>query len=290
MKTLTEFGLSENEVLVYCEALKHSESSPYSLAQSTGVPRTTVYDVLMSLSLKGLVELKQSDGFSKQQTRVTAKNPSTLRTILQEKRKELIQTEVDVLEILPLLKGEFHGEEANADFQFFPGIEGAKKVLFGEDEDQMDVPIHVFDNLMPMDAFGSKETDEGVDETKKFRLHAKHKIKEVFVLNDWTKHVLTYQYHRDPDYIVYREMRYLDNPILKFNQRFAIKGTRIMIGCAHEDEVWGLIINSKSLSDMMESIFKFIWQQALPVTPKFVESLGVDDYVEYEKRLGHRKL
>jgi predicted DNA-binding transcriptional regulator len=225
VKALTSFGLTENEIVIYTEALKLEESSPFGLAKATGIPRTTVYDVLTGLSLKGLVELRQSDGISKQQTRIKAKNPSVLRKILREKRKELTGVEIDILEILPQLKGDYHGVESHADFQFFPGIEGAKRVLFGEEQDEVDVPVVVFDNQMPMDAFGSKEMDESVDVDNRFRLRASTQGRELFILTEWTKHVLSYQYHRDPNYITARQLRYLEHPVLHFNQRIAIKGT-----------------------------------------------------------------
>lgn len=282
-KALSSFGLSDNEIAVYCEALKHNESSPFSLAQATGIPRTTVYDVLMGLSLKGLVQLQQSDGFSKQQTKIKANNPSILRQILREKRRKLTSVEVDILDILPMLKSDFHGEQAHADFQFFPGIEGAKKVMYGENSDQIDVPIYVFDNQMPMDAFGAKEMDEYVDRSSAFRKNNVHKNKELFVLSDWTKHATVYQHHRNPNYLSSQDLRFLDHPALDFNLRLVIKETRLLITCAHEEEVWGLIINSKALSSMLLSLFEFLWLQSTPVTTELVESWAGEDYLEFER-------
>jgi hypothetical protein len=282
-KALKNFGLSEKEIAVYCESLKHQESSPFTLAQATGIPRTTVYDVLMSLSLKGLVQLNQSDGFSKQQTRIKANNPSVLRQILRQKRKDLTRTEVDIVSILPLLKGDFHGSEPHADFRFFPGIEGAKTVMYGEHADEVDVPIYVFDNQMPMDAFGAKEMDDYVDRSNAFRKKTVHKNKEIFILTDWTKHATVYQQHRNPNYLASQELRFLDNPILDFNLRLAIKETRLLITCAHEDEVWGLIINSKALSSMLHSIFEFMWLQSTPVTAELVQSWAGEDSIEFER-------
>ena len=114
LETLKRFGLSENETKVYLESLKHNETSPFQLSKATGIPRTTVYDVVMELSLKGLIELEQSDGIQKQQTKIRAKNPSILRTILQGKRKELTSLELDILNFLPNLKADFHQNKVNA--------------------------------------------------------------------------------------------------------------------------------------------------------------------------------
>lgn len=281
-QALKNFGLTENEILIYTHALQSKESSPYSLSQSTGIPRTTVYDVLMGLSLKGLVELQQSDGLTKQQTRVKAKNPSTLRTILQNKRKDLTAIEVDIVEILPLLKGEYHTDSANADFQFYPGIEGAKKVYFSETADQPHLQTFVFDNQMPMDTFGNQETNQLIDVQIQSKKNNQPKNKVLFVLNDWTRHVISYQYQRDPDYIHYQELRYLDNLMLVFNQHIAITGTHIRVTCAHDEEIWGMVINSKALSTMFTSIFQILWSQAQPVTAEFMASLGKNEYYQLE--------
>ena len=86
-KVLLDFGLSESEIKVYLECLKETDLGPFKLANLTGIPRTTVYEILTSLALKGLVELEHSDGFTKKQTKVKAKNPTTLREMVRNKKK-----------------------------------------------------------------------------------------------------------------------------------------------------------------------------------------------------------
>jgi hypothetical protein len=274
---LEKFGLSDNEIKVYVEALKHAQTSPYELAKFTGIPRTSVYDILTALALKGLVELSQSDGLQKQQTKIKAKNPSYLRNILWQKRSELIRTETDIIEILPELKGFYHKQEANADFQFYPGIDGVKKVTIEED-DGIDLPLLAWDKLMPMDIFGSEQMDKSVAKDTKQRLEMKHKIKELIPLNDWTKHVLSYQIGRDPEYLTAREVRAIDNPIFNQITRISIKDTRIRITCAENEEVWGIVINSKALSQSLAALFQLTWQLATPVTHDIVKSWGKNEF------------
>jgi sugar-specific transcriptional regulator TrmB len=100
-QVLEQFGLSTNEATVYQSALSLGETSPFKIAKSTGIARTTVYAVLTDLALKGLVELESATGLMKQQTKVRAKNPSALREILWKKRESLVKQEVDIVEILP---------------------------------------------------------------------------------------------------------------------------------------------------------------------------------------------
>ncbi|MBU1085082.1 MAG: helix-turn-helix domain-containing protein [Candidatus Beckwithbacteria bacterium] len=283
-KTLSRFGLTNNEILIYVEALKQGEASPFKLSQLTKVPRTTVYDVLTSLSLKGLIEMTQSDGLQKQQTKIRAKNPSELRKIIQTRKEQLTSLETDVLEILPQLKGDYHQDEPNADFKFYPGIKGATKVFFEEDKDQVDLPVYCWTHLMPMDVFGSIKMNQNVLKETKFRLQAKTKVKEIIPLNNWTKHVISYQDGQDSNYLDAREVRYLDNPIFKQYARLAIKGTRVRITCAHNDEVWGLIINSQALSKSLQSIFELTWQMSTPLTKKMIKSWDENEFLKQEKK------
>jgi len=272
IKTLKRFGLSENEIVIYREILKHDEVSPY------------VYDVMMELSLKGLIKLEQSDGFTKQQTRIRANNPSVLRTLLQKKRRDLASLEFDLLNFLPELKEDFHKDKVNADFQFFPGIEGAYKVYFDKMEAESNLPVFVWNLELPMDIFGRKEMNKLVQQEIEMRKKSKYPIKELMPLNDWTKHVLTYQTGINPLYVSTWEMRYIDKPSFELNQRISIVGDWIRMICAKDEEVWGLKVHSQMLAQSLKSIFLLTWELGVPITLDVVKSWGVNEFAEFEQR------
>lgn len=283
-RILKNFGLSENEIRVYLESLKHEELTPYKISKATGIPRTTVYDVLMNLSLKGLVELEQSDGFTKQQTLVRAKNPSALRKILQKNRHDLLKLETDIINILPRLKADYHKSKPNTDFQFYPGVEGFKEVYLTEKMIDVDTQIYTWDCLMPMDVIGSEEMNRLVSEIDQKRRSYKHKSKELIAWSDWSRHVLSYQFTRDNKYLDVREVRYLDNPAFDLSVEINLIGTQVRISCAKEDEVWGMVINSKALSNSLKAIFQVQWMTATPVTVKMVKSWGPNEMLKFQKK------
>lgn len=293
LEALKKFGLSKNEAVVYLESLKKDELSPFQIAKLTKIPRTTVYDILMTLSLKGLVELEQSDGFKKQQTLVRAKNPSIMRAILQNKRKELIETESDIVNILPMLKEDFHKDKSNADFRFYPGIKGAKKVYFEsinfETLDQFD-NIYAWDMQLPMDAFGIDAMNMDISENNVKKTQLKIKTKELMPLNDWTKHVMTYQVQRDPTYLNHTEYHAIENPAFNIFARLQIAGNYIWITCVHEKETWGLIIKSKHLSLTLKSIFLQNWAYSIPIDKKIIDSWGENPFVKSLDKSTHKKL
>jgi predicted transcriptional regulator len=284
IKALKEFGLTDNEISVYIESLKHDELSPYQISKITGIPRTTVYDVVMGLALHGLVELEQSDGFTKQQTRVRAKNPSEIRKILEKRRKKLTKIEYDLLNFYPLLKSDYHGEKANADFQFFPGIKGAQKVYLEEDEDGIDIPVNVITKVMPMDIFGKELVNKDVESKIEHRRNMSSKLRELFPLNEWSKHVMTYQKSVNDEYFDIVEMAYIDNPLFDFYHRLSIKGNQVRIVCEEDDEVWGLIITSDSLAKSFNSLFEVLWSFSSLVTEDTLIRWGKNYMGEWDKR------
>lgn len=287
LKVLKQFGLSDNEAKVYVESLKKEELSPFQISKITDIPRTTVYDVLMSLSLKGLVELDQSDGFQKQQTKVRAKNPSVLRKILQEKREETFKVEAQVTEILPELKGFFHKEESNADFKFYPGIEGVRKLYFSIDNNDVEVEQWSWTQLMPLDVFGSSKLNQDIKKSTLLRKQKGGQARELVPLNSWTKHVLSYQYSLDKNYISTREFRFIESPLFECFLDFVIKGDFVKIACADGEEVWGLSIRSKALAKTLKSIYALTWAMGTPITANLIESWGENEFLKAQK--GNKK-
>ena len=282
-KTLSEFGLSNNETFVYLEAIKHTEISPFKLARLTKIPRTTVYDVMMTLALKKLITIKTSQGLEKQQTWIVAKNPSVLRETIFKRREELVRLEVDVVDVLSDLKNEFLPHENNATQQFYPGKEGIKRAYALLNNVPHDVQIYYFDHMMSMDTLGKEYINKEVSQTLKGR-EIKKRVKTLMPLNNWTRHVLSYQYGRNKSYIDYHEYRYIENPVFELHHDMYIFLDKIIMVVAKDDEIWASILTSKLIARSFTSIFQTLWQNATPMTEKFVKSLGENAFLREEKR------
>lgn len=281
-QTLSEFGLSDNEIKIYVEAVKHKEISPYKLSKLVNLPRTTVYDVMTNLALKKLITIKTSQGLEKQQTWIIAKNPSVLRDILRAKYQDLTRLEVDIVDILPQLKSDYLAHQNNADFKFYPGIDGVKKVFEIINAASTKTQVYLWDHQMPMDTLGkeyiNKDLQRGLNQRAK-----KYPIKTIIPLNEWTKHVLTYQYQRNHEYIKRHNFRYIEKSGFTLYQDIYLFLDRMAVTMAKDNEVWGLVIKSNLLVKSFRAIFDFMWQQAVPVTKEFVESLGINEFLKEEK-------
>lgn len=277
-KVLTEFGLNDNERILYLAAIKERETTPYKLAKTTNIPRGTVYDTLTSLSLKGLIEMIHPGTYEKQQTRIRAKNPSIIREIIRKRQKELTLLETEVVEILPFLKSEFKSTTDDSNFQFYPGISGAKEV-YKLDNLPANVPHYQITNETPMDAVGSTFTNNEVDKEMDALSAQKVRNKELIQLNEWTQHVVSYQYGRNKKYLEEQEVRYIDDPIFDIKLNIGIRENRVSIMNLDGNEAYGLVVHSESLARSLTSIFLLIWRGATPITTEMVENWGYNRFL-----------
>lgn len=85
---LTEIGLSKYEACAYLALLGHDDSTAVEIADRAGVPRQRIYDVLLSLRDKNLVEIR--DG---RPARHTARPPAVALPALLEARRRAQEIE-----------------------------------------------------------------------------------------------------------------------------------------------------------------------------------------------------
>ncbi|MCA9392324.1 hypothetical protein KC614_03930 [candidate division WWE3 bacterium] len=282
LETLLDFGLTEKEAVVYLACLKEETSTPFTLAKKTKIPRTSIYDIISSLALKGLLTLKTSDGFTKQQTLIRANNPSVLREVIRQKHQKLNELELDIVNILPRLREDYHRGSTDSNFEYLAGIEGARETLIREEQAMTTTKtdVLIITQLLPMDIFGMQPLNTDVDVT----LQAGVQKLKIIPLNDWSKHVLGYQYGRNASYVTQNQIRYVDELKFKIELRMTIIGEYIYKTCAEKDEVWGMIIKSKAYANTLRGMFHEVWKTATPVTEEFVQSLGENDMLKQERK------
>lgn len=119
-KILIDLGLTENEAKVYVAALSLGPSAILKIAQAAEIKRTTVYFVVESLKLKGLMTVAVR-GFKKL---YVAENPAKLETILENRRALLAKTLPEFASLYNLKGGE-------STIKYYEGLAGIKSVYEG---------------------------------------------------------------------------------------------------------------------------------------------------------------
>lgn len=119
-KVLQEIGLGDNEAQVYFASLSLGPSTVLAISRASRVKRTTVYSVIESLKMKGLMaeELK---GFK---TIYVASAPEKLREVL-DKRKNILDEHFDELKTL------YNLNDQEGTIRYYEGLESVKSVYDG---------------------------------------------------------------------------------------------------------------------------------------------------------------
>jgi hypothetical protein len=188
--------------------------------------------------------------------------------------------EADVLQFLPALRSDFLSNGTSPQIEFFEGIEGMKKIYLTDNELLHQYEVCSFENLMPVDVMSHKDINNDIDTVRKEEKASIYNSRDILVLNDWGRHVLTFQCNRNPDYLDHGEKRYVDDIGVEFKGRIAIAGNFVRYTTSSDDEVWGISINSKSLAQTLKAVFELVWVNAKVVTQELVDSWGENELLK----------
>ena len=122
---LTKLGLTENEIAVYVALLKSGPSLASAIAESTGLHRTHVYDILRALMKRELVfyAIRENRKYFE------AKQPERLLMLLKEKEEELKQYEANLTAVIAELTKAAATPTRKIKAFVYQGKEGFKSLL-----------------------------------------------------------------------------------------------------------------------------------------------------------------
>jgi sugar-specific transcriptional regulator TrmB len=236
--SLREFGLSNNEALVYLSILSLGPSSVQNIAKNSKIKRTTVYSILENLKEKGLV-ITQVVGLKKM---FTAEKPNKLINIIEQKKERLI-------EVLPELNALNNLETGESFIKYYEGINGV---------------LSVYDNITD----GLKNGDDYliISNMEKFldinKSYFEKHIKKRSNLKLNTRAILV-------DNTASRTYRELENKTkmkIKFLQKninltanLVILPTKVII-TQLVNPIMCIIIENKSIVQMQKEQFEIIWK------------------------------
>lgn len=124
LKKLEKSGLSDKEALIYLSLLELGGAYPSKIAEYSGLNRSTVYMVLLNLSVRGLVnEIEKKNKLFYQ-----IENPNRLIKYTKSKLS-IIENEIEQAEkILPEIEGLFTAMGYKPKVTYFEGLEGVLQV------------------------------------------------------------------------------------------------------------------------------------------------------------------
>lgn len=240
---LIEFGLSEKEATIYLALLELEIAVVSDIAKETSINRSSTYVVLESLKKKGLVDASEN----KKVIRYSPTNPEMFLYEAENKAKVAQKIKDQIISIVPELKALHKGTKHKPKVKVYEGKEGIKSVywdiLYTEEAKDLKTfsdPVTIFKMFPNFMENSNERANKGI------KMYAIAPItKELFKI---------------PKPPAIDEMIVIPKDKFKSTNNVAIYGNKI--GLISPKEEFGILIESKELSEAMRNIFDLAWEEA----------------------------
>lgn len=249
LEKLKKMGFSEKEAIVYTHLIRLGSQPVSVIAERAEINRTTTYDIIESLTKKGLVSSIKKDGI----TYFKALDPKELLNYLEREKVEYVkkiekqQKEID--ELLPALISLENPESTKPKVSFYEGEKGMRQAY--EDTLTSSETILAYANVEDMhkglpNFFPEYYQRRGVEK----KIH----IKCIAPDNKTSK-----ERHKK-DKQENREMLLIPEKEYSFSPEINIYDDKVLF--ASWREKMAIIIKSKEIADFHKKMYKLCWKQA----------------------------
>ncbi len=242
-KSLLGIGFSQKEAAVYLALLELGKRTVTPIARKAGINRTTVYDILDSLSAKGLVSISGKQPLQE----YVAESPDKIIRLLEDKIKKDQSELQQAQSLVPQLKS-MHNVSDRPKVRFYEGTEGLQQVY--EDTLTSHEPIRAYatydnmENALPgyFPKYFYRRASKGIP------------IRAIF------PHTRAGLELSKQDKEQLRETAIVPQESFYFTPEINIYDNKVMI--ASWKEKLGITIESNEIADAMKKIFELSWAEA----------------------------
>lgn len=234
---LVDFGLTQKQAKVYLASLELGSASVQDIAQQANIERTNTYDSIKSLIEKKMMSITTVG--KKQQ--YSAESPVVLERILEERKMELV-------ELLPELQSINNLSQNKPKIRYYPGVEGFKTVYADTLTCQDKAMFGIFAMKDFLEVAGREFLDRMVEGRVKRGINLKvirSREREVAGIYPGAKYEL-------------RELRFAPTGMIFPITTFVYDNKVIYL--SSKKETFGLIIESKDITEAHKNYFEALWQ------------------------------
>ncbi len=250
---LAKTGLSEKEAQIYAFLIENGGAFPTVIAEGTGLNRTTIYKILATLSVRGLVtELEKSKKIYYQ-----AENPKSLdrftdsQITIAKRQKESLE------QIMPVLDGLFRSSPNKPTVRFFEGKSGILSVYSDHIADNKKYEMLAFSNTSDLVNFMPDDFKEKYLKTKlKIGITTRAVLPDLEIDIKYNE-----SYYKNFPKNLQPKLKHIPRKMFPFKSEITIYGeNRVSIINFNEPNLTGTIIEDQIIHDMMKMIFELSWQ------------------------------
>lgn len=241
--SIQSFGFSEKETIVYIALLELGKGTVRQISSKAGINRTTSYDILGSLTNKGLVTISGKEPKSE----YIAEAPIAIMVYLKkvaEQTANYIKKSKTIIPELELL----HAKQNRPRIRFYEGIDGLEHVY--EDTLTSTEPIRAYASVEDI----RPTLPHYFPEYYKRRAKKGIRIRAIFPESPEAKE----RARLDQEEI--RESLLVPREKFGFHPEINIYDNKVMI--ASWREKLGIIIESSEIADAMKKIYELAWAEA----------------------------
>ncbi len=248
-------GLSEKGAFVYLALLELGGAFPSRIAKHTKLKRSTVYEVLDNLAIKGLVsELQKHNKYF-----YSVEHPKRLINFSQRSITRAEENNQKLKELLPDLEGLYIGATSKPKVSYFEGADGVMEIYDDHVATNIKYEMLGFVNVSEIMKFLPQ---------KKYRDYVRVKermgVASRGIIPD-TKEDRAYKNtaYKGIKKKILPEVRYIPKEEFPWKGDITIYGTnKISIISFDEQRVSGIVIESNTIYQMMRMVFELAWKGA----------------------------
>lgn len=245
-ETLKKLGLTDYEAKVYLALLEIGEGTSGDILKKADIHTGKVYEILESLKNKGLIsEIKKNNIRN-----YSATEPKRILDYLNKKKQDVVKTEKQVLNIMPLLLEKVKSaSKKTIKFEVYTGFEGFKTVFLKEIEKySSNTEVLVF-GIQPKVNY-----DKKIRDFFKYKVYPERKRKKV--LTKKIKDINTRKIKSSSNYP--KRVKYLDYKSMTIVE---IYKDLVLIESYLENPII-LSIESEEVAKSFKHQFEMLWKMA----------------------------
>lgn len=253
VRKLQQSGLSDKESSIYCALLESGGAFPSKISELTKLNRTTVYKVLDTLTIKGLVtQLEKRKKFFYQ-----VESPKNLERFVSSKMT-IAKREIDHLHtLLPDLEGLFVNTPNKPVVRFFEGQDGILNVYNDHVTDVEKYEMLAFSNTADLMQFLPEDfRNDYIRKKAKFGITTRAVLPDSEI--DLNYNETFYKYFPQA---IWPKLKHVPRKNFPYKSDLTIYGkNKISIINFSEPQFAGTIIDDQVIHDMMVMIFELAWK------------------------------
>jgi sugar-specific transcriptional regulator TrmB len=249
---LTKNGLHEREAKILTYLYESGGGFPSRIAKECGINRSTTYKALTKLSVQSLVSEveKENKAYYK---------PKKPKQLIKQKKRDVRQAQKsvnDIKKILPDLEGIYSADPSKPTVRYFSGKKEVVEVYM----DHIDVKT-----AYEMVAWANAPSLKEFLPEDKFNHYVKTKeaigiTTRGIIPNSAAEEDFTESIYEGIKKDIWPEMRYIPDDMFPYEGEVTVYGqNRISIVNLKEDQHVGVIMEDKTIHDMMQLAFELSW-------------------------------